>query len=154
MNGKLFLLAATLLAAQLHAEPNGSEGYKKEIQVALLMRTTATVAGQPIVYPQTDKAEVTAVQVEIPPGTETGWHRHPFPCFAYILSGALDVSMEGGKSVHLTAGQAMAESVNILHNGKNNGPEPVKLVLFVMGEKEKPFTERAGQVRSFYGPPD
>jgi len=118
------------------------------------MRTAATVAGQPIVYHQTDKAEVTAVHVEIPPGTETGWHRHPFPCFAYILSGALDVSREGGKSVHLTAGQAMAESIDILHKGKNNGSEPVKLVLFVLGEKEKPFTERAGQVGSVNGAPD
>ncbi|MFZ4683693.1 MAG: hypothetical protein ACOYMS_14395 [Terrimicrobiaceae bacterium] len=37
----------------------------------------------------------------------------------------------------------MAESINVLHNGTNKGTEPVKLVMFVMGEKEKPFTERA-----------
>ena len=36
----------------------------------------------------------------------------------------------------------MAESINVMHNGTNKGIEPVKLVLFVMGEKEKPFTER------------
>jgi len=143
MNPKLLFLAAALFSVPLRAEPDSSEGYKKEIQVTPLLRTMMTVAGQPIVYPTTENAEVTAVQVEIPPGAETGWHKHPYPCFAYILSGALDVTMEGGKSVHLTAGQAMAESLNVLHNGKNNGTESVKLVMFVMGEKEKPFTERA-----------
>jgi quercetin dioxygenase-like cupin family protein len=81
--------------------------------------------------------------VEIPPGAQTGWHKHPYPCFAYILSGSLTVEMEGGKVHELTAGQAMAESVNVMHNGKNTGEEPVKLVMFVMGEREKPFTERA-----------
>jgi len=143
MNAKLLFLAAALFAVPLRAELDSSQGYKKEIQVTPLLRTTTTVAGQIIVYPTTRNAEVTAVHVEIPPGAETGWHKHPFPCFAYILSGALDLTMEGGKSVHLVAGQAMAESLNVLHNGKNNGTESVKLVMFVMGEKEKPFTERA-----------
>ncbi len=143
MKIKLFLFTSLVLAAPLYAEPDTAEGYKSEIQVMPLLRTMTTVAGQPIVYPTTDAAEVTAVQVEIPPGAETGWHKHPFPCFAYLLSGALDVEMEGGKIVQIKAGQAMAESINFLHNGTNRGTEPVRLVMFVMGEKAKPFTERA-----------
>jgi len=143
MNAKFQVFAVLLAVTFLRAEPDSSEGYKKEIQVIPLLRTLTTVAGQPIVYPKTDEPQVTAVQVEIPPGAQTGWHKHPFPCFAYILSGALEVEMEGGKTVHLTAGQAMAESINFLHNGTNKGTEPVRLVMFVMGEKEKPFTERA-----------
>jgi len=143
MKAKHIFFAAVVSIGCLRAEPDDSEGYKKEIQVTPLLRTTTTVAGQPIVYPKTDDAQVTAVHVEIPPGTQTGWHKHPFPCFAYILSGTLDLEIEGGKTVQLTAGQAMAESINVLHNGTNKGTEPVKLVMFVMGEKEKPFTERA-----------
>lgn len=142
MSARFQVFAVFLAVACLRAEPDDSEGYKKEIQVTPLLRTLTTIAGQPIVYPKTDAAQVTAVQVEIPPGAQTGWHKHPFPCFAYILSGALEVEMEGGKTVRLTAGQAMAESINVMHNGTNKGIEPVKLVLFVMGEKEKPFTER------------
>jgi quercetin dioxygenase-like cupin family protein len=143
MRNKLVFIAVGLAVGLLHAEPKESEGYKMEIQVTPLLRTTTTIAGQPIVYPKTDNPEVTAVHVRIPPGTETGWHKHPFPCFAYILSGALDVEIEGGKTVHLAAGQAMSESINLLHNGKNSGTEPVELVMFVMGEKSQPFTERA-----------
>lgn len=36
----------------------------------------------------------------------------------------------------------MAESINVLHKGTNSGTEPLNLVLFVMGEKDKPFSER------------
>ncbi len=126
-------------------EPSASEGYRQEIQIAPLLRTTMDAAGQPLAYPKTEQPQVTAVLVEIPPGAQTGWHKHPYPCFAYVLSGFLTVEMEGGKVHELTAGQAMAESVNVMHNGKNLGTEPVKLVMFVMGEREKPFTERAPQ---------
>lgn len=79
----------------------------------------------------------------IPPGAETGWHKHPYPCFAYILEGELEIEMENGKTVRIGAGQALAESVNVLHNGINRGSKPAKLVMFVKGEKGKPFTVKA-----------
>lgn len=148
MNKRTILLPVLLVLAMLPLpaeEPGAAEGYRKEIQIVPLLRTTTDAAGQPLIYPKTEQPQVTAVRVEIPPGAQTGWHKHPYPCFAYILSGALTVEMEGGKVHELTAGQAMAESVNVMHNGKNTGSEPVKLVMFVMGEREKPFTERAPQ---------
>jgi quercetin dioxygenase-like cupin family protein len=140
----ILLLLVLLPGSFLRAEPAAAtEGYKKEIQVTPLLRTTTTSIGQPLVYPKTDHPEITAVLVEIPSGAETGWHSHPFPCLAYIISGTLDVEIANGPTNQLVAGQAMTESINVLHNGKNNHPEPVKLVMFVMGETDKPFTERA-----------
>lgn len=135
----LFILLPTSL---LRAEPS-DDGYKPEIKISPLLRTTTTSAGQPLSYPQTDHPEATAIFVEIPPGAETGWHKHPYPCFAYVLSGHLEVEVENGQTNHLVAGQAMAESINLMHNGRNKGSEPVKLVMFVMGETKQPFTERA-----------
>lgn len=116
------------------------EGYKPVIKVTPLLRTTTTVAGQAIVYPTTENPEVTAVKVVIPPGAETGWHRHPWPCFGYILSGELTLEMEGRDPVQLKGGEALVESVNVMHNGKNMGTEPVTLVMFVTGEKNQAFT--------------
>jgi len=133
----------TLLAGALIAQASGpevSEGYKPVIKVTPLLRQSTTAAGQPIVYPTTNNPEVTAVRVIIPPGAETGWHKHPFPCYGYILSGELTVEMEGREAEHLKGGQALVESVNVLHNGKNTGTEPVELVMFVTGEKNLPFT--------------
>lgn len=120
-----------------------TEGYAKAIKATPLMRTSVTASGQPIVYPKTDQPEVSAFMVEIPPGAETGWHKHPWPCYAYVLSGNLRVEFEGGEAHDVKPGEALAESVNVLHNGHNTGTEPVKLVLFVTGEKGQPFTVKA-----------
>lgn len=134
-----------LVAGPLLGEPapDVAGGYRPVIKVTPLLQTTTTAAGQPIAYPKVDDPQVTAVRVEIPPGAETGWHRHPFPCYGYILSGELVVEMEGGRTEQLKAGQALVEVVNMLHNGRNAGTEPVTLVMFVTGEKDHPFTVKA-----------
>ena len=142
---KSVVLALTLFAvasARLSAE-TAAEGYKPAIQVTPLLRSSVTSADQPVVYPKTDKPEVTAVRVVIPPGAETGWPRHPFPCYGYILRGALVVEMEGRAPHRLRAGEALIESVDVLHNGRNEGAEPVELVMFVTGEKNRPFAVKA-----------
>lgn len=135
-----FAALLTTAVVAIAAEPEVNEGYKPVIKVTPLLRETTTTAGQPIVYPTTDNPEITAVRVIIPPGAETGWHKHPFPCYGYILSGDLTVEMEGRDPVHLKGGQALVESVNVLHNGRNTGTEPVELVMIVTGEKNLPFT--------------
>ena len=139
---RVLLLLTILATSPVCAQSNEAEGYQKQVQVTPLLKTTVTSAGQPITYPQITDPEVTGLLVEIPPGAETGWHKHPFPCYAYMLSGELSVDFEDGKTNRFTAGQAFAEGVNLLHNGRNIGTEPVRLVLFVTGEKDKPFTVR------------
>jgi len=141
----VFLAAGLFLGAIRAGAQEASDGYRREIQIQPLLRTTTDAAGQPLVYPRTDQPQITSVMVEIPPGAQTGWHKHPYPCVAYILSGSLSVEMEGGKVHEISAGQSLAESVNVLHNGRNTGTESVKLVMFVIGEKDKPFTVKASQ---------
>ena len=136
----VFLLI--LATAFVRGQSSEAEGYEKQVRVIPLLRATTTSAGQAIVYPQITDPEVTALLVEIPAGAETGWHKHPFPCYAYLLSGELFVDVEDGKTNHVVAGQALVESVNLFHNGRNYGPEPVRLVMFVMGERDEPFTVR------------
>lgn len=136
---KVSLIAAASLAVAW-AEPPAFQGYEKRIRVTPLLKTPQTSAGQPIVYPTVAKPEVTAALVEIPPGAETGWHQHPYPCYAFLLSGKLSVELADGTVHDATAGQALVESVGLAHNGKNTGTEMVKLVMFVTGEADKPFT--------------
>jgi quercetin dioxygenase-like cupin family protein len=144
VRGLLLLLAAAgLLAADLNAkEPATDEGYTKQIMVTPLLRTTKTASGEPVAYPVTSSPEVTAVLVEIPPGAQTGWHQHPYPCYAYILSGKLTLEVKGQKPRELVAGEALVEAVNATHRGTNKGTEPVRLVMFVTEEEDKPFTVR------------
>ena len=115
--------------------------YAKAIVVTPLLKTSATASGQAIEYPKTASPEVRMLLVEIPPGTETGWHKHPMPCYAYILSGSVTVELENGTHYTFGPGQAFAETVNTLHNGKNTGTEPVRIVMTVTSEKGVPTTE-------------
>lgn len=71
--------------------------------------------------------------VEIAPGAETGWHMHPVPSIGWMLQGSLDVSLKDGQIKHLHAGDALAEVVDTLHNGRNVGNDPVKIIVFYAG---------------------
>jgi quercetin dioxygenase-like cupin family protein len=109
-------------------------------QANTLLRTTVNSIGQPIAYSCDGTPEVTAFLVEMPPGEETGWHRHPVPLLGYILAGELTVyQATGGKRV-VRAGEVSLESVGIVHNGINEGVAPLKMIVFVAGLKDVPFT--------------
>ncbi|MFD0894463.1 cupin domain-containing protein [Luteolibacter ambystomatis] len=136
------LLFLCLLPLSVHAEDAGGDhAYSKTITITPLMKTKVDADGKPIVWPEAP-AEVSAVRVEIPPGAETGWHKHPVPCFAYVLEGELTVRLESGTTKLLKAGDAFAEAVNVMHNGTNTGKVPVKLVMFAAGQADKPYAEK------------
>jgi hypothetical protein len=45
----------------------------------------------PIRYPSGAPARLTAVEITLQPGEQTGWHTHPVPVFGYILDGELTI---------------------------------------------------------------
>jgi len=103
------------------------------IKVTPLLKTTTSWDGKPIVYPK-GQSEVTALIVEIAPEGETGWHEHPVPAFGYIMEGELELKRATGEVKILHQGDVLPESVGVLHNGRNIGEEPVKILVFYMGE--------------------
>lgn len=133
----LFVVACYLFTPVSHAAE-----YNQEVKVTPLLKTAVTSTGQPIRYPKTNNPLVTTVLVEIPPGAQTGWHIHTQPCFAYILQGTISVEVKGKGTFVYHAGQAIAETLNTLHNGRNLGKVPVKIVMTVVGEQGKPIAVR------------
>jgi quercetin dioxygenase-like cupin family protein len=109
-------------------------------QANTLLRTTFNSIGQPIAYPRDGTPEVTALLVEMAPGEETGWHRHPVPLLGYILAGELTVYQATGDKRVVRVGEVSLESVGIVHNGVNEGAAPLKMIVFVTGLKDVPFT--------------
>lgn len=107
---------------------DNSEGVK----VTPLLKTTSSWDGTPLKYPE-GQAEITGLMVEIAPGVETNWHLHPVPSFGLLMEGELDVHLKDGRIKHMKAGEALAEVVNTLHNGKNVGKTPVKILVFYAG---------------------
>lgn len=125
--------------------PSQNEVYKQEIKVSQLIKTKATSIDQPIDFSKLKAPEVTALKVDIPVGKETGWHKHPFHGYAYILQGVLTLDIKDGESqvnkqLRYEAGSTLIEVLNTAHNGRNLGNEPVSLIVFFTAETGKPFT--------------
>ena len=133
---KTRLLTLLILIASLNAQAQ----YSNEIKIEKLLQTDTTETGQPIDYPNIDNEEVSILKVMIPPGKSTGWHKHLFPVFAYVLKGTLTVQQEGGKKIRIKENASVSESINMYHTGMNEGKEPVVLIVFYMGEKDKPVS--------------
>jgi quercetin dioxygenase-like cupin family protein len=110
-----------------------ADEYSGGVQARVVLKTKNMSNGQPIAYLKMDNPEVTVMTVELPPGAQTGWHTHPVPVYAYVLSGSLTVEMEGKKTSTFQAGDAIIEVVDTRHCGKNTGDAPVKLVVFYTG---------------------
>ena len=114
--------------------------YNKGVVLESVLKTDTTSIGQKIVYPTFASDEVSIVKVTLPPGKSTGWHKHFFPVFAYVLKGTLTVEVENKKTLHFPVNSSFSEVINTLHNGVNNGNEDVVLIAFFMGEKDKPLS--------------
>ena len=112
-----------------------SSEFNDRIQSQENLSTTKTWDGAPIHYPS-GTAKVTGAIHTIPPGVETGWHRHPVPCFALVLEGELVVELKDGRTKKLKAGDTLAEVIGTLHNGKNTGKVPLKIAIFYIGNTE------------------
>lgn len=114
--------------------------YNKGVVLETILKTDTTSIGQKIVYPSFAKDEVSIVKVTLPPGKSTGWHKHFFPVFAYVLQGTLTVEVENKNTMRFPVNSSFSEVINTLHNGVNNGNEDVVLIAFFMGEKDKPLS--------------
>ncbi|HWJ72756.1 MAG TPA: cupin domain-containing protein [Kaistia sp.] len=136
------VLMALALLAGAASVAMAEEAYKPIVKVQPLLKTTTTTSGDPIHYPEIADPEVQSLIVEIPPGGETGWHTHPVPAYAYILSGSIEVESEGGVKKLFKAGDSFAEMVDRKHDGRVVGTEPVRILMIVTGEKGKPFSVR------------
>lgn len=121
---------------------NFFQKYFLRFKVTPFIKTTETWNHQPLAYPL-GKAEVTELLVEIVPGGETGWHLHPVPSFGMVLQGELGVMLKDGEVKHLKAGDALAETINTLHNGKT----PVKIAVFCAGAEGQTLTVKEVDVK-------
>lgn len=110
------------------------------VTVKQLMKTTKSWDGAPLHYPQ-GEAEVTAVEITIAPGAELGWHSHPAPAFGLILEGDWQVMLKDGTTKTFHAGDPISEVVDTLHNGRNLGTTPARLLAFFAGTVGQKLTQ-------------
>ena len=107
----------------------------KDYPAAPLLSTGTSILGEPIRYPKTGPAHVTAAIVTLAPGARTIMHRHGVPLFAYILDGELTVDYGKRGTRTYRQGQSFMEAMTVAHFGVNNGSQPVRLLAVYMGAK-------------------
>jgi quercetin dioxygenase-like cupin family protein len=77
---------------------------------------------------------------EIPAGASAGRHRHFGIEVGYVLEGTVTVEPEGRPATTLTAGQAFKNDAGV-HNAKNPGSTPTRILAVYIVEKGKPLAE-------------
>ncbi len=84
--------------------------------------------------------EVIMYRAEAIPGGVAGRHYHPGPELIYVLEGSLILEPDGHPAVTLKAGESAHMPAKHIHNAKNaSTSEPVKVVVFLVGEKGQPL---------------
>jgi quercetin dioxygenase-like cupin family protein len=120
----------------------GKAQYSNDIVIEPLLKTDTTTLGQGFIYPDLQKDEITISKITIQPGKSTGWHKHEFPVFAYILEGTLTVELANRKFLEFSENATFSEVINTYHNGINRGDKKVVLIAFYLGEKGKSLSVR------------
>ncbi|HEX6997455.1 MAG TPA: cupin domain-containing protein [Gammaproteobacteria bacterium] len=124
--GAALALGAALGGAAAQPAASGAQ------VVTLLTRPLPGAAGK----------EGMMLTVEYPPGAESPPHRHNASTFVYVLEGAVEMQVEGGERVTLTAGQTFYESPSDIHTVSRNASatEPAKILVFLVKEEGAPVT--------------
>jgi quercetin dioxygenase-like cupin family protein len=111
-----------------------------------LSKEKASWDGNEISYPE-GQAEMSVVRIKLKPSEELGYHCHPVPSAAYVISGELEVSLKDGSSKIFRTGDTITEVVGRLHKGKNlSSDKGVELIVFYPGAEGKPLTYHGDEI--------
>ncbi|HEY2906307.1 MAG TPA: cupin domain-containing protein [Vicinamibacterales bacterium] len=93
--------------------------------------------------PASTTHEAVMAVAEIAPGASSGRHFHHGVEIGYVLSGSVVVEHPDGSTTTFAQGQAFRNPISEVHNAKNPGAAPVKILAVYIVEKGKPLAEAA-----------
>jgi quercetin dioxygenase-like cupin family protein len=76
---------------------------------------------------------------EFQPGATSGRHFHPGEEFGYVLEGTLELTVDGKPPQRLKAGDIIFMPAGTIHEAKNVGTGPLKVLSTYVLEKGKPL---------------
>jgi len=89
-----------------------------------------------MLYPRKGRKETSSIFVFIAPGQILPFHCHPFPTFAYMKSGSIEVEKMDGSKKKFIKGDIISEVANSWHRGKNlSSLKKVEIIVFYIGQK-------------------
>ena len=87
--------------------------------------------------------EAVAARVEIAPGGVSGWHTHPGDEVSVVNEGEVVLMVAGQPTRKVAAGEGFVIPAGVVHNAKNEGSTPSRLVGVYVVEKGKPLASPA-----------
>jgi quercetin dioxygenase-like cupin family protein len=133
----IYVALAILLAVGILL--SGANSAETRVETKVLLDTGTTTLGQKLSYPA-GTAHVKSVIVTMQPGEQSGWHQHDVPMFCYMLEG--EITVDYGKSGTRTyrKGDALMEAIDVVHDGRNTGAVPARVLVVFMGAEGVPDT--------------
>jgi len=83
------------------------------------------------------------VAVEIPAGGREGRHTHPGSAIVYVQEGTLTFDCEGKPTATYKPGESFYVEPDKIHEGRNIGNTPVKVLATFLLRKGSPMTSQA-----------
>lgn len=87
--------------------------------------------------------EAVVARVEVAPGGVAGWHTHPGDEISYVIDGEATLMIAGQAPRKVVAGEGFVIPAGTVHNAKNDGATPTRLVGVYVVEKGKPLASPA-----------
>jgi quercetin dioxygenase-like cupin family protein len=111
----------------------GQTGHRETLLV-----TNKSWDGKPYSHYPSGQPQLTTIKLTLAPHTVLPWHTHPVPNVVYVLSGTLTLrERESQKTLVVRQGQAVGESVDVVHRGES-GNEPTVLLITYAGTPNLP----------------
>jgi quercetin dioxygenase-like cupin family protein len=129
-----YLLTSILLGLLSLSAPSQ---YSSGIVIEKLLQTDTTSIGQKIAYPNFSDPEVTMSKITFPSGKSTGWHKHKFPVFAFVLKGTLTVELEDHRVIKFKENSTYAEVIDTYHNGTNQEKTDLVIMAIYLGGRDQ-----------------
>jgi quercetin dioxygenase-like cupin family protein len=107
-------------------------------QVPAITRTIVTRADVSV-----PGREAVVARVEVAAGGVAGWHTHPGDEVSYVSEGEATLLVAGQAPRKVVAGEGFVIPAGVVHNARNDGAVPVRLVGVYVVEKGKPLASPA-----------
>ena len=87
--------------------------------------------------------EAVVARIEVAPGGVAGWHTHPGDEIDYVLEGEAELLIAGQPPRKVAAGDAFVIPAGTVHNARNLGGAPVRVIGVFVVDKSKPLASPA-----------
>jgi quercetin dioxygenase-like cupin family protein len=127
---KFFLIALCIVLVGFVSANAGAQG--PGVTAKPLLKTTLS--------DDTTK-EASMMLVEFSPGSTTGRHTHPGDEYIFVLQGTFELSIESRETRRLSTGDAFHTPRGLVHENRNVGDTPARVVITLILDKGKPFVQ-------------